>query len=287
MMAGLPPPIHAVEIASPRDYGIVMGDTLTGEIRVRTAAGLQLETASLPRPGSAVSDYLEVRQLDWERQPFGKETAYRITLTYQAFKGVREAETLTVPALPLRFNYDGQTVETEAPAWSFNLMPLIPAKLPDEAVSLRGDLPAPAYSNARHVQWLSAWLAGLAGMGVYAAWNLGLPPFRRHAPPFIRAALALKKLGRKPATLDKHRQGVKQVHAALNETAGHTLISAQLPHFLQTHPEYTSSAAELEQFFKVSDRLFFSGDGPSPADFPLSRLENLCRKLASATGNKR
>jgi mxaA protein len=287
MMAELPPPIHAVEIASPRDYGIVMGETLTGEIRVRTEAGLQLETASLPQPGSAVSDYLEVRKLDWERQSLGKETAYRITLTYQAFKGVREAETLTVPALPLRFNYQGQTVETEAPAWSFNLMPLIPGKLPDEAVNLRGDMPAPVYSTALHLQWLSVWLTGLVGMGVYAAWNLGLPPFRRHAPPFIRAALALKKLGRKPATPENHSQGVKLVHAALNETAGHTLFSAQLSLFLQTHPEYTPSATDLEQFFKASDRLFFSDACPAPADFPLSKLEDLCRKLASATGNKR
>ena len=287
MMAELPPPIHAVEISSPRDYGIVMGETLTGEIWVKTEAGLQLETASLPQPGSAVSDYLEVRKLDWERQSLGKETAYHITLTYQAFKGVREAETLTVPALPLRFNYQGQTVETLAPAWSFNLMPIIPAKTPDEAVSLRGDLPTPVYSSTQHLQWLSVWLAGLVGMGVYAAWHLGLPHFRRLAPPFIRAALALKKLGRKPATLENYRQGVKLAHAALNETAGHTLFSVQLPHFLETHPEYKHSATDLEEFFMVSDRLFFSDDCPSPADFPLSKLENLCRKLASAKGNKR
>jgi mxaA protein len=287
MMDGLPPPIHAVEIASPRDYGIVMGETLTGEIRVRTGAGLQLETASLPQPGSAVSDYLEVRKLDWERLSLDQETDYRITLTYQVFKGVREAETLTVPALPLRFNFHGQTVETLAPAWNFTLMPLIANKLPDEAVNLRGDLPVPAHSSTLHLQWLSVWLAGLVGMGVYAAWNLGLPPFRRHAPPFIRAALALKKLGMKPASLDNHRQGVKRVHAALNETAGHTLFSAQLPHFLQTHPEYTHAATDLEQFFRFSDRLFFSDACPSPADFPLTKLEDLCRSLAYASGNKR
>ncbi len=274
--------IHALEVSSPRDYGIVMGETLLGEIRVRTAAGLELETASLPQPGSAVNDYLEVRAIQSDRQTLGEETLYRITLTYQVFKGVREAETLAVPALPLRFHHYGEIVETTAPSWNFTLTPIIPAKTADEAVVLRASLPAPDNSSASHWRWLLAFLAGLAGLGIYSAWRLGLAPFRRHIPPFARAASELKILVRQAGTLANYRQGAKLLHDALNETAGHTLFYGQLPHWLETRPEYAGSKAELEQFFSVSERIFFMADTEYPADYPLSRVENLCRKLASA-----
>ena len=280
------PPIHAVEISSPRDYGIVMGETFSGEIRVKMAAGYELETATLPRPGSAVSDVLEVRAIQHDRQSLGDEDLHRIILSYQVFKGVREAEILSVPALPLRFAGKGETVETLAPAWSFTLMPIIPSKLPDEAVSLRGDLPMPFASTAGHWRWLAALLAGLGGLGIYATWRLGLPPFRHQASPFLRVARELKRelkkqrrLGSSPANT---QLSIKLVHDALNEIAGHTLFAGQLPGFLQTHPEYQSYASELEQFFRVSEQLFFATDRSEANDFPLSRLEKLCWNLALA-----
>ena len=280
-------PIHSIEISSPRDYGIVMGDTLTGVIRVVTETGYHLETASIPQPGSAVNDFLEIREIHSDRQELGNETLYRIILIYQVFKGVREAETLTVPALPLRFERNGQSVETIAPAWNFTLTPIIPTNVPDEAVVLRGELPPPYYSGINHWRWLAACLSGLGGLGAYAAWRFGLPPFRRNDPPFARAALGLKKLGKKPATQENYRQGAKLLHDALNEAAGHTLLPGQLWRFLEAHPEYQGSTADLERFFMDSERVFYAIGTVPPVDFSLSKLEGLCRKLASAWGEKR
>jgi len=280
-------PIHAVAVSSPRDYGIVMGDTLTGVIRVNAEAGYRLETAILPLPGSAINDFLEVREIHSDKQTLGNEILYRITLIYQVFKGVREAETLTVPALPMSFVRNGQRVETLAPAWNFTLTPIIPTNMPDEAVVLRGELPPPDYSSLSHWQWLVAYLTGLCGLGVYAAWTLGLPPFCRNAPPFVRAASGLKKLGKKSTSQENYRQGAKLLHTALNETAGHTLFPGQLRHFLKVHPEYQDCIAELERFFMNSERIFYATDNVPHADFSLSKLECLCRKLAKAWGNKR
>ena len=282
VLAEPPTPIHAVEISSPRDYGIVTGETFSGEIRVKMAAGYQLETATLPRPGSAVSEVLEVRAIQHDRQSLGAEDLHRIVLSYQVFKGVREAEILSVPALPLRFTGKGETVETVAPAWSFTLTPIIPGKLPDEAVSLRGDLPMPFASTVGHRRWLAALLAGLGGLVVYAVWRLGLPPFHRNASPFLRVARELKKRRRLDSSPANARLSIKLVHDALNEIAGHTLFSGQLPGFLQTHPEYQACAAELEQFFRVSEQLFFATDRAQVNDFLLSRLEKLCWNLALA-----
>jgi len=279
-----PSPIHSISVAPLRDYAIVIGETLSSEIRIALEPGLTLETASLPQPGSAVSDVLELRAADWNQQTEGGETLYRIRLVYQVFKGVRDAETVSVPALPLRFQRAGQTLETEAPAWNFTLVPIIPAKTADEDVLLRGDWPAPAYADAGHQRGLLACLAGLVGLGVYASLRLGL--LRRRAPPFVQAARALKKLGRQPPSLASWRQGAKLVHAALNETAGQTVFAGQLPRFLASQPCYASLQIELEQFFRQSDWLFFTDATEYPADYPLFRLETLCRQLAAA-GNRR
>ncbi len=273
-------PIHSLETSSPRDFGIVMGDTISSEIRVRMDVGYQLETANLPKPGSAVSDYLEVRELNWSQQTQDNETTYRINLVYQVFKGVREPETLNVPAIPLRFKQDDKLVETEAPAWSFTLSPIISPKLLDEAVILRSDLPLPAINKSGHWQWLGISLSGLIGLAFYAAWHLGLPPFNRRTPPFVRTASALKKLNKQPASLINYRQGIKLLHDALNETAGYSLFAKHLPKFLEEYPQLHHLKPDLEQFFAASNQAFFATATTEPADYSLTRLEKLCRELA-------
>ncbi len=280
------PPIRSVEVSIPRDYGIVMGETFTDEIRVKVESGYELETAHLPQPGSAVGDFLEVRQSRWSKQSEGGGTVYRINLTYQVFKGVREAETLTVPSVPLRFRYGDQIAEMEAPPWNITLTPLIPPAMPDEEVKLRGDLPALLDSSGNHRLEFSAYLAVLAGLGIYAAWKLGLPPFRRNASPFVRAASGLRKLARQPADLAAYRQGAKLVHAALNETAGRTLFSGQLEGFLAAHPRYSAFRSELSSFFSVSDRLFFTDEEELPVDYSLRHMEALCLRLAAAGSDR-
>jgi mxaA protein len=276
----LPPPVHTLNLAPERDYGIVIGEVVSSEIAVAVDPGYVLENAGVPQPGSAVSDELELRAIQLSQQSVVGETRYRIKLDYQVFKGVRSPEVLTVPPLPLRFSRDRQAVEIQAPAWHFSLNPIIPPQLPDGEVVIRGDLAAPAYANGGHGRWVALCVAGLAGLGIYAAWRQG--GLRRRVPPFTRAARALKKLGRQPATPETWRQGAKLVHAALNESAGWTVLSGQLPRLFTDHPAYAAWQAELERFFAVSDRLFFAEAVDYPADCPLSWLEGLCRKLARA-----
>lgn len=273
--------IHSISQTPQRDFGIVMGETLSSEIRVAVAPGLTLETATLPQAGSALNDVLEVRESSWREQAKPDETVYTIKLTYQVFKGVREAETVEVPALALRFSQAAETVEAQVPGWTFTLMPLIPPWASDADVQVRGDLPPPVYSAEGHWRWLAAFLLGLAGLGVYAAWQLGLPPFRFNASPFARAVSGLKKL-RKRTGLERWRQGLRLVHAALNETAGRVLCSSQLADFLAQQPQYAGLRPELERFFALSDRLFFAGGTEPPVDYPWTRLEALCRQLAAA-----
>lgn len=273
-------PIHSISTTPQRDYGIVIGETVSAEIRVAIAPGFALETAALPQPGNAVDDFLALRESSWSQQSSSTETVYRLKLVYQVFKGVRDMETLTVPALPLRFNQGDQTVEAQAPAWNFTLTPLIPGNTADENVVLRDDLPAPTPADKGHQRWFLTCLAGLAILVIYAVWHLGL--LRRPIPPFILAVRLLKKLRRQTPSLETWRQGARLVHTALNATAGYTLLSGQLPYFLTSQPCYAGLQSELEQFFQFSDRLFFTDTAEYPTDYPIPRLETLCRKLAAA-----
>jgi mxaA protein len=287
--AELPAAIHGIELHAQRDFGYVMGEPIRNTIEVRVAKPFELESDFLPQPGSAVNDWLEVRQVEWKREDRGDETIYRIAITYQVFKGVREPETQAVPPLPLRFRDGDRHIEVDAPAWSFTLAPLIPPKTPDENVTLRGDVPLPAYPTGQHETALAGFLVGIAALLLYAAWRLGLPPFRAtSAPPFARAGRALKKLRRQPATNEVYREALRLVHGAINETAGYTVFAGRLDRFLVEHPEFDGLREQFEAFFAVSQRLFFAPVEPGIlSDYALARLEKLCRESRTVERRRR
>jgi mxaA protein len=275
-------PIHAISVKPQQVDGLVIGALLPCEIRLAVSADWVLQTASLPQKGSAVTDFLEVRESSWQQQDLADERVYHINLVYQVFQGVREPESFTVPPLTLRFKRGDELVEAQAPAWTFKLHGLIPANTPDEAVILRDALPPPDYPAEDHRRGLAAMLAGFLGMGIFAAWRLNWLPFFRRTPPFVRAAAGLKRLRRKPVNLYTWQKAAKLVHDAINETAGYAVFAGQLGQFLGEQPQYLPAQADLTQFFTLSERLFFAHPPEIPVDFPLSSLENLCQKLAEA-----
>jgi len=282
--AELPAAVHGIELHALRDFGYVMGDPIRNDIEIGVAKPFELEADFLPHPGSAISEWLEVRELQWRQEDAGKETIYRIALTYQVFKGVREAEILSVPALPLRFRGADGSFEVQSPAWRFTLMPLISPKTVDENVTLRGPLPPTVYPTERPTAVLLGFLAGIAALLVYAAWQLGLPPFRAYAAsPFARAVRALKRLRRQPPSYETYRQALQLVHGAINETAGYTVFAGRLERFLVEHPEFEGLREPFEAFFTASGRLFFASLEPDlPTGPALARLEELCRKSETA-----
>jgi len=271
--------IHTLKLIPQHGDNIVMGELVSSEIQVSVESDFKLDTANLPQAGSAVNDFLEIHETAWSQQERPSETLYTIKLTYQVFKAVRGVEDLEIPALELRFSHNEELVEAQAPAWKLSITPLIPPQTPDEAVEIKADLPTPEYSPENHWHRLFMLLVGLATMGIYALWYLGLPPFKFYTPPFVCAATGLKKLRKKP-DLVKWQQGIKLIHVGLNETAGCALFINQLADFLAQRPQYAGLKSELEQFFALSDRLFFAGATALPPDYPWSRLEALCQALA-------
>jgi mxaA protein len=278
--AELPAAVQDITLGAARDFGYVMGDPIRNEIEIKVAKPFRLETDFLPQPGSAINDWLEVRALHWGQEDAGQYTVYRVTLTYQVFKGVRETEIPSVPGLPLAFRGAEGSFQVESPAWPFTLMPLISPKTADEQVTLRGALPPPTYATERPATALSGLLFGVAALLVYAVRRLGLPPFRAFAAsPFARAVRTLKKLRRQPPSHETYRQALMVVHGALNETAGYTVLAGRLERFLAEHPEFEGLRGPFEAFFSASGRLFFASLEPDiPTGPTLAGLEELCRR---------
>jgi mxaA protein len=274
--AEAPNPVHEISATLSRDFGIVMGDTFREDIRVQLEPGFALETALLLLPDSAVNDYLEVRATDWNQVD---GNVYQVSLTYQVFKGVREPEALTVPAVPLYFRRGAEVIEAAAPARQLTLMPLIPAGTPDEKVTLRDALPPLPISDSRRPALLALGLLILAALSLGAAWLLNHP---QQAAPFRSAAKALRKLRHQPQNAETLKTALKQVHEAFNQTAGHTLFRNGLAEFMARHPEFTDATEEAEQFFAYSERVFFAPANLAlPSDYSLSRLKDLCEAMAS------
>ncbi len=271
-------PEPRIELAATRDYGYVMGDLIEHTLTVRVPESFALETGFLPRPG-ALDEWLDVRSADWTSERGNGDARYRIRLVYQVFKGVRGPEKARVPALPLRFT-GPSTLEANAPEWEFTLMPLISPQLPDEAVAIRDALSPEPIATAPH--WHRVWIY-LAGSLALAGWlisqRLG---WSRRARPFARAYRELKKLLHGPVSPETYRSAVKLLHRALDETAGGTLFAGQVERFCESRPAFTEIREELVGFFTLSQRLFFTApEAPAPADYPIARLESLCRRCAA------
>ena len=277
-LADQPPQIHTMEAHLDRDFGYVIGETLRQTIRVEADAGYELEGEMLPQAGGAVNDFLELRDARWNEEQYSDKAVYRITLTYQVFKGVRGAENLAIPAVPLRLRRGEAALQAEVPPLQFTLNPLIPPQTPDEAVSIRGSQPAPPISGNGHGLRLGAALAGLLASLLYGGWHLGLAPFRsRRAKPFEQALKELRRLQRDSPSPETYRAALRSFHAALNECARRTVLEGQLPLLIREHPELASVREDLEAFFLASHRQFFCSANLEPyAEYPLSRLENLC-----------
>jgi mxaA protein len=272
------PPEPRVELAAPRDFGYVMGDLIEHRISVSVPEGYALETEFLPRPG-AVADWLDIRGIEWERSG----TGYRLRVTYQVLKGVKDPERLAIPPLPIRFR-GADTLEAEAPGWEFVLSPIIPPKLPDEQVTVRAGFPPPTPPIAAHRLRLAAFAAGALAVALHLAGHYGFPPFSiRSGRPFARTRNELKRLAKKRPDPEVYRHALRAMHRALDETAGRTLLATHLDGFLQIRPAFVELRGDLERFFGLSQRVFFAAPHqPVPAEYPLGWLETLCRRCAMA-----
>ena len=253
----------APEVAvSLRDTGYMLGDLIEERIDVALPAGTRIDPDSVPLPGR-VAPWLEVRHTELAPPRAGSQT---LGVTYQIFAEAEEATRAPLPEVHLRLR-GADARELTVPSRSFLLSPALPATLVDKDRELR---PSP---DPEHVPESPAITGALASLAValvaaaYLLWRYDRLPFLPYAPgPLLRAWRSWRRRSRRALTDEEETVLLRDLHGALNESAGETLYPSTLQRLFDRAPYLAPLRAEIERVFVASWQRFYGrGDAPAPA----------------------
>jgi mxaA protein len=262
-----------VVAATLRDTGYFLGDLIDERVAIRVPDGAEIDAASLPLPGR-VAPWLEVRGA--ALMPRDSAGVQVLIVTYQIFAETESAARVPIPEFPLRLRGVSAPVIT-VPAQSFLLSPALPAALSDKDRELR---PSPAPTPLPRTKWIACALASFAlalASATYLLWRFDLLPFLPRSPGPI--ATTWRRWRRKrPACAEEQRALLRDLHAALNGSAGETLYPSTLDRLFVRAPFLAPLRGRIEAAFAASWSLFYgAGEG---ADIPTHNVLALLREAA-------
>ncbi|HWO99629.1 MAG TPA: hypothetical protein VNL74_03270 [Methylococcus sp.] len=275
-------PAVRVQSRGDHEFAHTIGDLVNQEIDVGLKPGYRLDPASLPSPG-AVDAATEIRAVEYSEA----DASARIRIQYQLFQGVREPETIELPAVLLRFQGPDGDREVRIDPLPMSLVPVLPPDRPEDKIAVR-PLSAPEPQDLAPIwrRFGLGWGLFLASAG-YLLWVRGRLPWDRPPLPFRRAVRQLERFAAGQSVPSGAAEACRILHRALHDTAREAVFAPGLERFLGRHPEFRALRAELEDFFARSRRILFAAETSGEAadvDFFLAlgrraaRLERRSRK---------
>jgi len=267
--------ISYFSVQTPRPFAYVIGDEIQQKIDIEVRRGLELQYSSLPAKGR-LNHWLELKNIKVRQTEGKKGIRYRISLRYQVFYAPLEVKMLTLPGFKLQFRQGVNVVEKQVPDWHFTIAPIreLSIRKQDGQEYMRPDAPAPLHDTGGEMKLLLGGLFAAVIAGAYLAWAHGYLGryFRRNI--FNRA---MKQMSR----VDNSEPGrlFKIMHDALNRLNGEVLFKHQLNDFYRRHESYRQLNSELEWFFELSNRFYFSGEQTLDTQ-QLHRIRRLCRQCS-------
>jgi mxaA protein len=279
--AAAAPELPRVAAEEPRAFGYRVGDTVSRQVVVQVPAGWRLDERSLPRRGRA-GPALEVRQIGLSTQADGSGVRHTLSLQYQIFAAPTAVRVYDIPSFRLRLNGPGRDEDLLVEAWPLTVAPLTPVAAPQRRGlgELQADRPPPRVDTAPLQSRLSAWgLIAVLLLSVLAADRLGERWLFAHRRPFAQVWRQLRHLPESPPT-PVWRAACRQVHQALNRSAGEAVFETTLQRFVDSQPRYHALRDDIAWFLGRSRREFFAGSAPEPDD--AQTLRRLVRRLRDA-----
>jgi mxaA protein len=264
-----------LDVETPRNYGYVLGDTITHTITLELGDSYALDESSLPAAGR-IDRWLELRPPRVGRDDHRVE----ITLVYQLIDAPDATRALVVPRQTLRVASHDRSVPVFVPEWSFTAAPIVPAEQRGAAAryNLRPERLPPHIPLASGMWRLAALLAALALALAALAWlHLGVPWRARRARPFARGVRELRRLRGREWDETWQREAFRIVHRALDRAAGRTLLPSNVDELFRAHPALAQLRAPIEALLTDSQRLFF-GTPASAAPATLASMIELCSR---------
>ena len=252
-----------------RDSGYMLGDLIDERIDIALPDGARIDADSVPLPGR-VAPWLEVRHTTLDPPRAGSQT---LVVTYQIFAETEQATPAPLPEFHLRLRGDARDIVV--PSRSFLLSPALPATLVDKDRELRpSPEPMRVPENGAIVGLVASLAATLVAAG-YLLWRYDRLPFLPYAPgPLSRAWRSWRRRSRRELTNDEETALLRDLHGALNQSAGETLYPSTLSRLFDRAPYLAPLRGEIERVFAASwQRFYGDGNAPSPATV-LATLES-------------
>jgi mxaA protein len=251
----------------PRAFGYQVGDIVARSITVHVPEGLVLDETSVPHPG-ARGRAIELRRVARRdrSEPGGRR--HELTLDYQLMLSPPQPRTFELPTLMLRFQGRPRAQELRIEAWPVTVSPLVPVDVsPRRGLGeLQPDTPPPLIdTSATHGRLIAYAVASLLLLAYLAYIYIGLPWWSRAHRPFTQAWRSLRDL-RADSAEGRWHEAIRQVHEALNRTAGEVVFEHGIDRFVGAHDRFEPMRGELLRFFQLSRRAFFADDALATAD---------------------
>jgi mxaA protein len=260
-----------------RDTGYMLGDLLDERVEVSLPDGMRIDPESLPLPGR-VSPWLEVRRATLEPVHEGSQA---IVVRYQIFAETEQAAQAPLPEFHLRLRGSRGTQDITVPSRAFLLSPGLPQTLADKDRELRPS-PDPEHvsENRALAGALASLIVALVAIG-YLLWRYDRLPFLPYAPgPLLRAWRSWRRHAKRELSGDEETALLRDLHGALNQSAGETLYPSTLQRLFDRAPYLAPLRAEIERVFAASWARFYGG-GEAPA------AANVLATLQSAADRER
>ncbi len=276
--------VETVRTFDPRPFGYFVGDLIERTFEIDTAASDKLEPASLPRPG-ALNYWLEIRDVTHKTRVKQGIATHTVSVTYQTFYAPIDPRKISVPELRVAVATANGPEEVALPGFTFIASPLreiFPEKSGETSETFLRPDPAPKSLLAAAVlERLAAFsIATVAFLALLARQLAWWPFHQRSARPFSRAAREIAHILAAPAGTAALREAALVLHRAFDESAGERLFAADVPRFIERHPEHVTSSEQIARFFKGSRALFFGGEG-GEALISGAQLKDLAFRLRS------
>jgi mxaA protein len=252
------PEVHVIL----RDTGYMLGDLIDERVEIALPEGARIDPESLPLPGR-VAPWLEVRRATLEPARGGTQS---FVVTYQIFAETEEATQAPLPEFRVRLRDAQGAEDVTVPSRGFLLSPSLPATLTDRDRELRPSPdPARVPDGAALAGALASLAVALAATG-YLLWRYDRLPFLPYAPgPLLRAWRSWRRRSRRELSGEEETALLRDLHGALNQSAGETLYPSTLQRLFDRAPYLAPLRAEIERVFAASWQCFYGrGDAPAP-----------------------
>lgn len=238
---------------SMRDSGYTMGDTLDMTATFTLPVGHEIDEESLPLVGR-VNYWLDIQSLDFQSKDMQQEQQVKLHIKWQLFATVEMAQQIKTPEIVLKTTGE-KPQKIIIPQQAFYYSPVLPMP-PLKDIDRHPDLTPPDFDTAQPLKKLSLCLGLFVIAGLAWLWLKDLlPGLPRAAGPMTQLARQLKSKSTHFTTAQ-----LRDIHTALNKSAGVSLYPNNLSQLSQNAPYFAGEQENVTQFFNQSWAQFYRNE---------------------------